>query len=263
MASSNTLCLCTLVVVHFLTVIGKAPKIVVEPNDSVIKYVGESMSLGCCMMKSNSSRGSSTKQKQNSLSQLQDQEIILSKNWIIPTSHVHHVKIIESQVCINVTIDPLRETDGGNYTCEIKTHMKPVKTIVRVVVLPRGIVSHCKPSSFTCESGHCIPNRFSCDGYPDCPDGSDESNKFCGSDICADKLKCSDGRCLDYSVCCREPSQQPPNCTINPTISCCRQLVHPDSNFFHKTGQQKLYTVSEKRPYKLRACWIIQTGCII
>ncbi|KAB7497778.1 hypothetical protein Anas_12218 [Armadillidium nasatum] len=46
-------------------------------------------------------------------------------------------------------------------------------------------------------------------------------------DPCFGKLSCEDKRCLSPHECCIESSKSPPNCTISPSIRCCRQLIHP------------------------------------
>lgn len=49
--------------------------------------------------------------------------------------------IFEDANMLRVTIIDLKETDGGNYTCSLKPDLKaPIKTSVRVVILPRESV---------------------------------------------------------------------------------------------------------------------------
>ena len=36
------------------------------------------------------------------------------------------------------------------------------------------VVKECPGFMYSCEDGACVPMRDECDGYPDCPDGSDE-----------------------------------------------------------------------------------------
>lgn len=41
-------------------------------------------------------------------------------------------------------------------------------------------MANCPEDQFECSSGFCIPYSYSCDGVAECPDGSDEDEKYCG-----------------------------------------------------------------------------------
>lgn len=61
-------------------------------------------------------------------------------SWSAPNSE-QRVHIFEDANMLRVTIIDLKETDGGNYTCSLKPDLKaPIKTSVRVVILPRESV---------------------------------------------------------------------------------------------------------------------------
>nr|XP_045590004.1 uncharacterized protein LOC123751972 isoform X2 [Procambarus clarkii] len=211
MASSALSVALTLFICHLTIDSCCGIKVRVEPSELRLqKYVGDTLTLTC------------------SVKYEQEEESKFKMTWLIPTNAEKRVFFDEDAGKARVTVVDLEETDGGNYTCGVEAEPEtPVKKIVLVVVLPRGQVSHCSPDAFNCAIGHCIPPRYKCDGRPDCLDGSDERQEHCGPDPCKDKLACDDGRCLAHKMCCRERDLSPPNCTIMPTIQCCRQLVHP------------------------------------
>ncbi|KAK8726616.1 hypothetical protein OTU49_009955 [Cherax quadricarinatus] len=183
-------------------------------------------------------------------------------NWVIPTNAQERVYLDEDAGRARVTVIDLEETDGGNYTCGVEAEPDaPVKTIVYVVILPRGQVSHCSADAFSCATGHCISPRYKCDSRPDCPDGSDEVQEHCGVDPCIDKLACEDGRCLAHKMCCRERDLSPPNCTIMATIQCCRQLVHPallDQDLYYWEAKPSLHQQWNNQPDST-----LVMGCIV
>lgn len=41
-------------------------------------------------------------------------------------------------------------------------------------------VANCSSDQFECSTGFCIPYIYSCDGGAECPDSSDEDEKYCG-----------------------------------------------------------------------------------
>ncbi|KAL3857335.1 hypothetical protein ACJMK2_012013 [Sinanodonta woodiana] len=55
---------------------------------------------------------------------------------------------------------------------------------------------NCTDTSFACACGMCIPVQMKCDGFPHCPDGSDESNCGCSG------FECNDGTCLPLNRKC-------------------------------------------------------------
>lgn len=42
------------------------------------------------------------------------------------------------------------------------------------------IIQGCFGDQFECGSGECVHKTFQCDAFPDCDDGSDESESMCG-----------------------------------------------------------------------------------
>ncbi|XP_047488646.1 low-density lipoprotein receptor-related protein 1-like [Penaeus chinensis] len=80
-------------------------------------------------------------------------------------------------------------------------------------------MANCPADQFECSSGFCIPYSYSCDGVAECPDGSDEDEKYCVSRTCRDGyFSCGNGPCVPLqSVCDRHPNcpnfQDEKNCT--------------------------------------------------
>lgn len=231
--------------INCVTEFSHGVKLRVDPKESTLrKYVGDSLSLTC------------------SVDYEQDEETKPQIDWVVPTNSEERVHIFEDANMLRVTIIDLKETDGGNYTCSLKPDLKaPIKTSVRVVILPRGQLSHCSPNTFSCGSGSCIAKRYECDGVADCLDGSDEHHSNCGLNTCAGKLTCNDGRCLSHKLCCREKELNPPNCTIMATIQCCRQLVHPallDPDLYYMDFKQSLHQHRNPQPDST-----LVMGCIV
>ena len=42
-----------------------------------------------------------------------------------------------------------------------------------------GVAGGCTYQEFGCSDGLCIPRSWQCDGFPDCPDGFDETPQIC------------------------------------------------------------------------------------
>ncbi|VDP76034.1 unnamed protein product [Echinostoma caproni] len=45
------------------------------------------------------------------------------------------------------------------------------------------ITRPCPPGEYQCQDGRCLSSNLFCNGRPDCPDGSDESQRYCGVDV--------------------------------------------------------------------------------
>lgn len=220
-------------------------KLRVEPNEFPLrKYVGESLNLTC------------------SVDYEQGEESKPEIAWVIPTNNEGRVHQMEATHMLSVTITDLKETDGGNYTCSLKPDLNTlIKSSVTVVILPRGQISHCSPNKFSCGTGACVAMRYKCDGLPDCQNARDETHSLCGPHPCASKLACSDGRCLARDMCCKERDKHYPNCTISPSIQCCRQLVHRailDPDLYYKDYKQSLQQHRNQQPDST-----LVMGCIV
>ncbi|XP_042220954.1 prolow-density lipoprotein receptor-related protein 1-like isoform X2 [Homarus americanus] len=64
-------------------------------------------------------------------------------------------------------------------------------------------VANCTSDQFECSSGFCIPYIYSCDGVPECPDGSDEDEKYCVSRTCREGyFTCGNGPCVPQETVC-------------------------------------------------------------
>uniref|UniRef100_A0A914WEC4 Uncharacterized protein n=1 Tax=Plectus sambesii TaxID=2011161 RepID=A0A914WEC4_9BILA len=87
----------------------------------------------------------------------------------------------------------------------------------------------CKGGMFRCQSDNiCIYPRYVCDGKPDCSDHSDEHLFPCPRDVCAGKIRCLNGRCVDPAACCNP--RLDPTCDQWKRAQCC------DDRFNSKYG---------------------------
>jgi len=126
----------------------------------------------------------------------------------------------------NLVIDPVVETDTGDYECWAKQDWGEgtVKTKLKVLIEPKR--GACQPGYFECEGQKkiCIATRYRCDRRQDCPNGDDESDKYCGYDPCKGKIICPelDNRCIEPQEYCCDPATDP-NCEF--TYSCCEALL--------------------------------------
>ncbi|XP_068247004.1 low-density lipoprotein receptor class A domain-containing protein 3-like [Palaemon carinicauda] len=230
----------------YLSVIGLSLNLQVKIDPNAIrlqKFAGDNLTLTCV-----------AKHRQQEVAKLE-------MSWVLPTNAVARVILNETVGMVQVTVRNLKESDAGNYTCQVSGEIDhPVKSSIYVEILPRGQVSLCSSDSFYCRTGHCISKRYECDGVPDCPDGSDESRMHCGINRCSDKLMCQDGRCLSHNRCCTERDLSPPNCTLTSSIQCCRQLIHPS------ILDQDLYYMEARRhqqQWKPQTDSTLIMGCIV
>ncbi|XP_063587709.1 uncharacterized protein LOC134764959 [Penaeus indicus] len=228
--------------------IGRASglEVKIEPNVMEIRnYVGDDLILSCHVKKS--------KEEQDKF----------SLSWQVPFDKNVRVNISDILGTLILSVQDLHETDRGNYTCTLMSeHDPPLRTSVNVVVLPRGRVGYCSHDSFRCLNGECISSRYKCDGHADCTDASDELQADqCGTDVCAGKLICEEGRCIPPSLCCREKDLHPPNCTIRPGIECCKQLLHPairDQDIYYLKAPPRLHQQRNPQPDST-----LIMGCIV
>jgi hypothetical protein len=145
---------------------------------------------------------------------------------------------------LHLVVKDLKETDSGNYTCEAKPLMDslyfdPSTEYVDVRVKPK--IGTCSEPLFSCPSGECIGRIYLCDGKADCKDGSDESERQCGTwnrNPCEGKLRCENGRCISKHWCCDKLVDR--NCTVRTTPKCCMQLqsLNLDVNQYSPQPQQ-------------------------
>ena len=125
-----------------------------------------------------------------------------------------------------LVIDPVIETDTGDYECWAKQDWGEgtVKTKLKVLIEPRR--GTCQPGYYQCAGKKkiCIATRYRCDRKQDCPEGDDESDMFCGYDPCKGKIICPelDNRCIEPQEYCCDPATDP-NCEF--TYSCCEALL--------------------------------------
>lgn len=127
-----------------------------------------------------------------------------------------------------LVIDPVIETDTGDYECWAKQDWGEgtVKTKLKVLIEPKR--GACPPGHYQCEGGkkYCIPTRYRCDHVDDCPAGDDESLVLCGHNPCQGKIVCPDlgssSRCIDPHEYCCDP-QTDKDCKF--MYPCCEALL--------------------------------------
>ncbi|KAF2367255.1 Low-density lipoprotein (LDL) receptor class A repeat [Trinorchestia longiramus] len=224
------------------------------PANTSINATSADDALQAIMRRADQHQAALRKQKDLVMSQrLHWEENTPSPHWVIPINDVTRVSEehlgsgdLSGIASVRVLVHRLQEADAGNYTCEVPQLQR--RAVVQLHVLHRDVVQRCGVSSFQCSTGECILLRFVCDAKPDCPHATDELSEHCGfGDVCRNKLRCDDGRCMDPSRCCRgpvSPQSTPLNCSVNPSIHCCRQLIHPAA-----LDQDLFYLSTRPRPH--------------
>jgi len=162
----------------------------------------------------------------------EDGEEAVKLSWYLPNNRVqpgterYRLPKQGPSSTSTLVIDPVFETDTGDYECWAKQDWGEgtVKTKLKVLIEPRR--GTCQPGYYQCAGRKkiCIATRYRCDRKQDCPEGDDESDEFCGYDPCKGKIICPelDNRCIEPQEYCCDPATDP-NCEF--TYSCCEALL--------------------------------------
>ena len=100
-------------------------------------------------------------------------------DWV-PTVEVLAIIII-TVIVFTIIIESIRR--GSSRLSSIITDWNACKFRVPffiIILFITDCYSTCNDDSFLCTCGMCIPDKFKCDGFPQCPDGSDENPQTCG-----------------------------------------------------------------------------------
>ncbi|KAJ9595718.1 hypothetical protein L9F63_013081, partial [Diploptera punctata] len=142
-----------------------------------------------------------------------------------PQNSMNRVTQQEYKNSLNIVVNNLQESDGGDYKCQAVGDDEHQIELHDSVYVNVKTTLGCPNIFFQCSVGVCVMRRYVCDGYKDCKGGEDESLAECGHDPCKNKLYCEDKRCIPTEWCC-DPFQTP-NCSVRVIPQCCEQLTKP------------------------------------